>query len=229
MLLKDEAKLGHGEALTGKPTTRIHLNENYILKAQRNLNFSSPELAYAWAGKQHEKECASQLYHPSKTWFSMQTEKGWTAANISDLLTPINTIMDHTHDISEKLSYLTGITGIYLGYAAKNDERLDEGLSNFAIDPEQNMYYIDDDFYAWDHLLSFTNMVALWIRLFSSSWLCGDVTHTFGSSLRQQLDQHFSNHPGLDYPAILIEHLKRQFFNDMARACMLDVCHGLQT
>lgn len=227
LLQEDEAKLAHGEALTGKPTTRIHLNENYILKAQRNLNFSSPTLAHAWASKQYEKECASQLYHPSKTWFSIQTEKGWTASNISNRLSPINTIIDITNDIPQKLSYLTGITDIYLAYAAKNHERLDEGLSNFAIDHNQHMYYIDDDFYAWDHLLSFTNMVALWLRLFSSSWLCGNLANKFGVNIRQQLEQYFSNHAGLDYPAILIEHLKRQFFNDMGKACMLDVCDGL--
>ncbi len=223
----DETTLAHGEVLTGKPTTRIQLNEDYILKAQRNLNFSSQALAHAWAGKQYEKESASQLYHPSKTWFSIQTEQGWTVANISKRLSPINTIIDNTNNMTTKLGYLTSITNIYLEYAAKNHERLDEGLSNFAIDTNQKMYYIDDDFYSWDHLLSFTNMVALWLRLFSSSWLSNDVANALGKELRNQLVQHFSEHAGVDYPAVLIEHLKRQFYNDASKACMVEVCQGL--
>ncbi len=227
LLNMPEAELAHGETLTGKPSTRIHLNQDYILKVQRNLKFASQSLAQAWASKQFEKEQHTQLYHPSKTWFTMPTAQGWTAANISCRLSPINTIIDTTTDEAQKLHYLVCIADIYLAHAGKYHERLDEGLSNFAIDAQQAMYYIDDDFYAWDHLLSFTNMVALWLRLFSSSWLCNHMADELGRMLQQQMEQHFAHHNGVDYPAIFIEHLKRQFFNATSKKAMQEVCKGM--
>lgn len=228
-LSSPEIELSHGGIFTGKPSTRLHCNQDYVLKAQRNLNFSSQELALAWATKKHEKEQVSTLYSPEKTWFAQQTEKGWTVANISPRLQTIQLMLEKENALVSKLGYLAAITSLYLTYGAKHHERLDEGLSNFGIDNNGKMYYIDDDFYAWDHLLSFANMIALWIRLFSSSWLDNKASYTLGKGIKKQLDVCFSEHAGVDYPAILIEHLKQQFFNEQSKSCMLSMCSALSS
>jgi len=226
VLALPEEELSHGGTFTGKPSTRLHCSADYVLKINRNLNFSSQTLAVAWATKQFEKEQASQLYPPEKTWFVQQTDKGWTAANISPRLQPVHTIIEDV-ELKRKIEYLFAITSLYLSYGAKEHERLDEGLSNFGVDKNGKMYYIDDDFYAWDHLLSFANMIALWIRLFSSSWLNEQAAYALGSIIKKQLNLHFSDHAGVDYPAVLIEHLKQQFFNEKSKTCMLSMCAAL--
>ncbi len=227
LLLLPEVTLSHGGVFTGKPTTRLHCSQDYILKAQRDLNFSSQKLAFAWATKKHEKEQACKLYVPEKTWFTQQTEIGWTVASISPRLQTIHSLIEQETSLEAKLRYLAGITSLYLAYGATHHERLDEGLSNFGIDKHGHMYYIDDDFYAWDHLLSFANMIALWIRLFSSSWLDSRASYMLGSMIKKQLNLHFSEHAGVDYPDVLIEHLKQQFFNAQSKICMLSMCSAL--
>ena len=226
VLALPEEELSHGGTFTGKPSTRLQCSADYVLKINRNLNFASQGLAIAWATKQYEKEQASQLYSPEKTWFVQQTDKGWTAANISPRLQAIHTIIEDA-ELKRQIEYLFAITSLYLSYGAKEHERLDEGLSNFGVDKNGKMYYIDDDFYAWDHLLSFANMIALWIRLFSSSWLDSQATYVLGSIIKKQLNLHFSEHAGVDYPAVLIEHLKQQFFNEKSKTCMLSMCSAL--
>ncbi|MDQ7004904.1 MAG: metallophosphoesterase family protein [Ghiorsea sp.] len=219
--------LSHGSAFSGKPGTLLHYNQHFVLKRQQNLHFSSQVIATAWASKKYEHEQQHHLYPPEKTWFSLETEEGWTVANITPYLQIVHTLINKDDAIPLKLSYLTAITDIYLAYGAKNNMRLDEGLSNFGLAENGQMYYIDDDFYTWDHLLSFTNMVALWIRLFSSSWLQLDIAQEFGKKIRQQLDLHFAEHSGVDYPLILVEHLKQPFLNAQGKICMQSICAAL--
>jgi predicted phosphodiesterase len=70
-------------------------------------------------------------------------------------------------------------------------------------------------------------MIALWIRLFSSSWLNEQAAYALGSVIKKQLNLHFSEHAGVDYAAVLIEHLKQQFFNEKSKTCMLSMCSAL--
>ncbi len=217
LLATEEEGLSHGNEFTGKPTTILHVNDNFVLKGQRDLNFSSLKIAEAWANKQLEKESKTRLYHPNKTWFIIEQKDTWSVYNISPRLIPIHLAIE-APDIStaDKLAYLTKLTDMYLMHAAKHNERLDEGLSNFGHDEHGDIYYLDDDFYAWDYILSFTSMVALWLRLFSDQWFDNDVATDFAKTLQMQLHHHFKDHRGVDYPGVVHEHINCLFFNQIS-------------
>ena len=219
----------HGGEFTGKPTTILHVNAKYVLKGRNDLNFSSEKIATSWVSKQLEKDIETKLYHPSKTWFIVPEDNGhWGAYNISPRLTQLHLAIEAQDITTEKrMEYLIRLSEIYLTHAAVHSERLDEGLSNFGVDSLGDIYYLDDDFYIWDYLLSFTSMVALWLRKFSSDWLNNDAAQLLGSSLKEQLLTVFKDHKGVDYPGVLREHLNSLFLNDMASERAKIICNEL--
>lgn len=212
-----ETDLSHGTEFTGKPTTSLHVNDEFVLKKQVSLRFGTKKIALSWAEKRVQKEAKTGLYHPKKTWFIVEENEDWLVSSISIRLVPLHVaIEDTSFSKLEKLAFLTNLTDLYLSTAATNDERLDEGLSNFGVDKDLKIYYLDDDFYSWDHLLSFTGMIAVWVRKFADQWFDNEIASVFGESLKAQLVKYFNHHEGYDYPGILNEHLLMQFYNGQA-------------
>ncbi|MES0370923.1 MAG: metallophosphoesterase family protein, partial [Mariprofundaceae bacterium] len=146
--------------------------------------------------------------------------------NITPRMSPLHTHLKQC-DASESLAWLLKVTNLYLQHAAKLNERLDEGLSNFGITEDETLYYLDDDFYSWDHFLSFTAMVAGWLRQFSGTWLTDDLAHDFGTELAVQLKQYFSDTPGMAPLHIVYEHLGSQYVNKETGCRVQMICDAL--
>jgi len=217
LLSAPEQNLSHGGEFTGKPVTRIHISDTHVLKINTSGAFDNREIANAWCSKVLQKEQKAGLYHPRKTWFVLFEDGAWRVGNIAPRMSPL-----HTHikecDAKHSLRWLLEVSNLYLQHAATSNERLDEGLSNFGVTEDGQLYYLDDDFYSWDHFLSFSAMVAGWLRLFSSDWLNNDLALEFGSGLAKQLKQNFSDIPGIAPLHIVYEHLGSQYLNEEAES-----------
>ncbi|MFC1545908.1 metallophosphoesterase family protein [Pseudomonadota bacterium] len=217
LLQAPEQGLSHGGDFTGKPVTRIHISDTHVLKINTSGAFDGKEIANAWCSKVLQKDQKVGLYHPQKTWFVLLEDDIWRVGNIAPRMSPL-----HTHikecDARQSLNLILEISNLYLQHAAKSNERLDEGLSNFGVTEDGTLYYLDDDFYSWDHFLSFTAMVAGWLRQFSGSWFSDEVALEFGSELAKQLKQNFSDVPRIAPLHIVYEHLGSQFMNDEAQS-----------
>ncbi|HXH72409.1 MAG TPA: metallophosphoesterase family protein [Mariprofundaceae bacterium] len=109
------------------------------------------------------------------------------------------------------LKWLLHVSTLYLQHAARFNERLDEGLSNFGLDAEGFIYYLDDDFYSWDHFLSFSAMVAGWFRKFADSWLDDATARKFGNKLARRANRIFTGISDADPVRMIYEHLGFQF------------------
>jgi len=216
LLKTPPSKLHHGEEFTGKPVTRIHISDDAVLKINTSGAFDNRDIATAWCQRVLSKERKAGIFHPERTWLVLFEENSWRTANITPRLVPL-----HIHikqcDATQSLDWLLKVTEMYLNHAAKFNERLDEGLSNFGVDAEGTLYYLDDDLYSWDHFLSFSAMIAGWFRQFSDSWMDNDLAKWFGKSLASQLRQSFAGIHGIDPLHIVYEHLRTQYLNEDAQ------------
>lgn len=202
--------LKHGAAFTGKPGTQLHATEESILKLQTDGGFDTSDIAQSWCQNLLNKGCEVGLYHPAKTWFIHHDGDIWRLGNITPRMQPLHVAIDDV-PADTALKWLLHVSTVYLQHAARFNERLDEGLSNFGLDQDGSIYYLDDDFYSWDHFLSFAAMLAGWFRHYADSWLDEARTRKFGSKLSRRATQIFGNISDADPARMLYEHMGFQF------------------
>lgn len=182
--------LSHGEEFTGKPVTEIHANESFVLKANRNLVFATRQAAQAWCRQRLESERRYGVYHPSRTWLMLRhTHDRWQVANLSSRLVPLHTLRWNAERAAE---LWPRILKTYIRFAMQFEQRLDEGLSNFGLDSEGQLFYLDDDIFAWDGYLSFIAMISRWLRAYSGDWLNADLAAGLGQFIRETLIEYGS-------------------------------------
>jgi len=164
-LLKSEPQsLSHGGTFTGKPSTRIHADDQWVLKINSNRKFSSESVAQRWCQIQLEKERDYEVYHPDRTWLVIAAKSSrWLAANITPRLKPLNLIDFATFSEHERLWMFKEVLRLYSTFASRFERHLDEGLSNFGC-LNGKLWYLDDDIYPWDSFSSFSAMLANWLR-----------------------------------------------------------------
>lgn len=207
--------LEHGGTFTGKPVTQVHVTDNYVLKLHLDGGFDTREMALSWGQKKQEKTKSTQLYHPEKTWFIHHYDGLWRIGNITPRMLPLHTCLDDA-DSDEILGWITRVCEFYLRHAATFHERLDEGLSNFGLTEDKSLYYLDDDFYSWDHFLSFSAMVTGWIRRHVNDWFDGPFAERFAVTLAASIKQEFATTTGVDALYTVYEHLGSHFLSDAA-------------
>ncbi|RMD64277.1 hypothetical protein D6833_04605, partial [Candidatus Parcubacteria bacterium] len=61
-------QLSHGGEFTGKPVTRIHADDDFVLKYHVDRRFQSRDIADAWCRRHAEQERSYEVYHPQRTW-----------------------------------------------------------------------------------------------------------------------------------------------------------------
>ncbi len=207
LLQNHQTTLQHGQTFTGRPTTKIHCSEHDVLKLRTELQF---DLLYAerWVKQTLEKEQNYGVHPPQKTWFLAfpAADERPIIGNICPRLMPLHEVFNQLEASPERcLPLLNKMVDLYFA-AAQHLRRLDEGLSNFAIDAEENIYYLDDDIYSWDKFLSFAHMLGVYFR--SLKWLEGEVAVQFGQDIQQAIIQHFAD---IQYISVLAEQLRDVF------------------
>ncbi len=234
LLTASEESLTHGGDFTGKPITSIKASATHILKLHMGGGFSDEKIATSWVMHNLEKNRQSGLYHPDKTWFLIEQDQTWHAGNITPRMQPLHVLIEQCGP-AQAMSWLIKVCKIYISHAANFQDRLDEGLSNFGLADDNRLYYLDDDFYTWDHFLSFTHMLAGWFRHYSGSWLDETKARELGRQLSSIIHEAFDNTPGIDSVHVVYEHLGSQFLHNQAQVCaehcrqeLMEASHNVQ-
>jgi len=216
-ILQGVEALSINHDFTGRPATHIYANDEHVVKIRRDLKLTARQ-AQPWLLKVMEKERMLGVYHPAKTWFYIYVERAGVEqeseevliGNITPRLQPLHKVLEAEPVGAEGLerarSQLDEMFGLYLRTAREFDIKLDEGLSNFALDAEGRLYYVDDEYYAWDKFISFSMMLGVLIR--KLGWLERDFMRVLAQDLGKQLDQTFAD---LNYRASIAYQLRSAF------------------
>jgi len=174
LLATDREKLAVGTAFTGRPSTRIYTDGQTVVKIRAELDLSHDK-ARKWAAKALQQEQQLAVHHPHKTWFIIAGPGNNTilVGSICPRLKPLHIELKpkpQTHAVREQyLAILASMFEKYLLLAKTSGHKLDEGLSNFAVDDNGHVFYLDDEYYNWDDFIGFSVMLGVFIRTYE--WL----------------------------------------------------------
>jgi predicted phosphodiesterase len=182
--------MGHGEVFTGRPGTEIRCDERYVLKFRRDQSFDR-DLAVRWAQQHGDRERRFGVAHPDKHWFILESDDKWIVANLTPRLRPLHLYMADSADPDDCVSALEKVMEAALGLAANHGFGLDEGLSNFGLDSQNRVYYLDDEYYHWTGFLTLIQAFKLWFSAFS--WLDESLSARLGGCFRTLLLGHFQD------------------------------------
>lgn len=210
LLSVQQTALSHGDTFTGRPDTKIYIDVNTVLKVRSEIRLDAVS-AKRWAKQALEKEVRYQAHHPHKTWFVAEYDNGSetiaTIGNICPRLRPLHEIVIDQNLSTEDFShYFTQLFHHYFRIAKTLQIRLDEGLSNFGVTADQQLYYLDDDVYTWDRFISCAQMLGVYFR--SITWLTPLHSKKLGHIVRQLIIEHFAD---TQYLIVLAEQIKDVF------------------
>lgn len=181
--------LQKGSGFEGRPCTQLLMTDDYVIKLRTELTFAQRD-AKRWIEKQLEQEKSWQIHHPSKTWFLYELEGRYVIANMTKRLIPINTYFNTGKNTPQNWQkIISTIVIMYLKCAAEYTRALDDGLSNYALDELGNVFYLDDETYDSNQLISLSHGLAVWIR--QLTWLNEADGVWLGQSLHQLIQQYF--------------------------------------
>jgi predicted phosphodiesterase len=211
----------HGGLYTGKPGTRIYASERYVVKVHQEYSLSVRDARH-WVESKLEKERELAIHHPCKTWFLIHQPSNSYAANITPKLHPLHLAQPHA-TIEQHLRLLVAMAEMYLKTAAVFNKKLDDGLSNYGVDRDGRLYYLDDDIYSWDNFTSFSVALGAWFRLLE--WLTSAQAEQLGSSVAEMVMRYFGDRHCI---IILAEQLRSLFLVNTNQQARCDAfLHGL--
>lgn len=215
VLQQQNISASHGTKFTGRPVTELICDDIDLIKIRTEYNLAEHE-ARLFIEQSIEKERELKVYHPFKTWFLIieKDDKSGSRvriANISPLLQAL-----HQSDVVLKkkskqdyLKLIISAVDIYLSTAKKYEVALDLGLSNFAIDKESNLYYVDDELCRWDKFSFLPHFLANFIR--TQDWLTIKFVTFLGESTRALLLKYFDDK---HWSTVIAEELRDLFVSD---------------
>ncbi|MEM9102686.1 MAG: metallophosphoesterase family protein [Pseudomonadota bacterium] len=164
-------ELEQGGEFTGKLQTQVFLHKNVIIKCKLELNFSY-EAALAWTEATLAKETLWRIHHPQKTWFIVKYDNFFIPGNATPYMLPLHIALGVMQaEDSRRIYSRKIITDIfqqlfeqYFRFVQATQKRQDEGLSNFGIDHQHKLFYLDDDIYLWDNFTTFSQMLGVYLR-----------------------------------------------------------------
>ena len=157
LLARPRQAFEHGAAYTGRPATWLYQNAHHVIKIRSEYRFGARD-AGRWIERAVRIERRLGAHHPDKGWFLVHCGAVSWIGNLTPFMRPLH--QEAKHMTAEALcGSLERMLALYLRTAADCKQRLDEGLSNFAIAADGLLYYIDDDVYAWDAFISLTQAI----------------------------------------------------------------------
>jgi len=197
LLLQDRTPLEHGAQFTGRPVTKLHVGEHDIVKLRPEAYRNKATSIIAVARQALEKERSYKVHHPDKTWFVIHVadDASPVIGNVCPVLTPLHTVLSSSAaqavDAESALDHLMNVCRLYFQTSRTHHIRLDEGLSNFGMTQDKQLYYLDDDMYPWDDCVTFAHMLGVYFR--SLSWMTPDIAERFGTELRRLILDVYPN------------------------------------
>lgn len=198
LLTGPRTPLARGTEYTGRPTTWIFSDGDYVAKVRREFTFAARD-ARRWIRGTLKRQRQLGVYPPGKVWAVVETSDAALIANLCQRMQPL-----HRLDPADIEPHLGTLLELYLEVASKHNRRLDEGLSNFGVAPDGALYYLDDDVYDWDEFTSLAEAVGYWCR--ALDWFTPEVSQRVGGVLARLLNDAF----GDTHPIAVVAHLIRQ-------------------
>lgn len=190
----------HGAAYTGRPTTWLYQNAHHVIKIRSEYRLAARD-ARRWIERTAGIEHRLRVHHPDKGWFLIHCNTVSLIASLTLFMRPLHQEVKRI-TVEALCGYLERMLTLYLRTAADFHQRLDEGLSNFAIAPDGQLYYIDDDVYTWDAFTSFTQAIGFWFRALPQ--LTEEASVRLGATLQRLLAQCFHDRHTIRVVANLI-------------------------
>jgi hypothetical protein len=162
ILASEQQVLEHGGAFTGRPTTSIYQDSGYVIKLRTGED-QGPEPLIQLGEEKLRLEKELGIYHPAKTWFLLRHHTGEMLGNITPALTPLHTL-DKTSDSARMTPALIHSFRQTLTMICQKDLYLDLALSNFALDGDNRLYYLDDDTYPFEEITPLASSIAVLLR-----------------------------------------------------------------
>jgi len=218
LLEEEQTELSYGEAFMGRPGTLLHVGKHDVIKIRSELDLNEQKTR-DFLNHSLQQERKLDVHHPYKTWFLVKLENHqFKIGNICPRLTPLHTLKGiESADIRKKINYLKQLYRCYFKVASHFNARLDEGLSNFAIDKNEMLYYLDDDIYSWDNFISFTHLIGVLIR--NNLWLGENCARELGEELQQLINEFFDD----SHNCYRVARLLREIFMPDNRKQILNV------
>lgn len=182
----------HGESFTGRPGTQLCVCDQTVVKLRTELAPRNNAEARSYCFRSLEREQELGVHHPAKTWFLLFEGDASvpTIGNITPRLRPLHEraglepITDEAYD-----ALICRMIRLYLETAQRADVGLDISLSNFGLDGDGGLYYVDDDFYGWDEFHSLSQFAGVLIR--GEEGLTTERVQRLGAGLRDAVVQVF--------------------------------------
>lgn len=201
-LTDNQQTLALRSEFTGRPATRIFADASSVVKIRAELKLTVDQ-ARRWISNTLAKEQNLAVHHPRKTWFYIYSDdagedpgrKQALIGNISPRMKPLHMILGEAPESDsareQHRHILAEVFRLCLLLAKEKEVKLDEGLSNFTLDSDGVVYYVDDEYYHWDRFISFSAMLGVYIRSFS--WLDQPFVEWIAEDLKGLLDTIFKD------------------------------------
>lgn len=217
--LSRPVQIGHDEGFRGKVSTRLYASGRHVLKLKSGFALD-PARAERWCQLQLERERDYGIYPSHRHWLVLTGDDGCAVANITRKGITLEKMLTDPAlhgDDDAVVALLTGLFECYFRFWQRQDLRQDEGLTNYIVELGR-LYYIDDDIYPRDNLVSFAHSLCGILRRFA---LDKRVVERVACHLREQLTPI----DGI-LPAVLAEQMREVFLppdRSLLRNVMLDI------
>lgn len=189
LLMEDPQELKHGETFTGRPGTSLRISKDHVVKIRMEIK-TSLDKAREWVQRACDKEKHCKAHHPHKTWFIFYNPESSSPliGNICPQLTPLHKLFDdNSVALSDRLLLMKSLFILYFRVMREEEMRLDDGLSNYGVDENNNLYYLDDDIYLPDSFNIFSHMLGVYIRRYE--WLDEEICSVVGEILVKVIEE----------------------------------------
>ncbi|WP_317931174.1 metallophosphoesterase family protein [Halioxenophilus sp. WMMB6] len=184
--------LARNSEFLGRPATQLFADDHLVAKLRSDFVFRPVDVERK-AQAARAQEITVAVYHPSKTWFYLRDGDDLVIGSVMPKLEPLHLAFERMLSGPEcdLVSLLRQWFRLYFSVAAQHKKRLDEGLSNFGLDENGRLYYLDDDLYAWYDFTAFSCMFAVWCRQYPT--ISEDFCRVLIRCLVEQLLEHFAS------------------------------------
>lgn len=191
LLAGNEICFSYGADFMGRPGTKVYSCAQQVVKLRSELRLKE-EVARRWCLHTLERERRFAVHHPDKVWFLIASEAGdgnVGIGNICPRLTPLHVLLQappsSQKESKNRLEWLTSALAMDCRLTAETGMRLDLGLSNFSLDAEGRLFYLDDDFYTADGFVALAQTLGIYLR--NHAWIDEDFAAKLGDAVRKLL------------------------------------------
>lgn len=165
LLEKGEAQSAGCDAeFAGRPMTALTVADGFVLKERRELRYR-PADQRRWIERALVTERELGVHHPAKTWVLLDPSGDEPViANVTPLMRPLDRLLPDVEP-AEGVDLLGRLLRMYARVHVEAEQQLDPGLSNFGLDDEGALYYLDDQTLPGRGLVSLAVAIAGWLRV----------------------------------------------------------------